>query len=306
MNNKAGLFFFILILALLLMVLTVLSSVFTDFLDKYIFNLALIPDNFLLPAFKNPQTYINFFTRTNPSNILCWGMIGLFIIYSLFGLLSSKNQKRYLKKDDYGSHGTSRFQSPREIKNNYFKYNSGWFLGSDKPNLTYHIGMAGAYQPIYGNLNMQIAVFGSPGSYKTTAFVLPNIFHIPFVYKNTTEKADLIITDPKCELYSLTAKYLKSQNYEVRVLDFLNLKYGDSLNPISFISGDKELMEIAEGFINSSSASKNAYSADPFWEKSESQLLGALIGFVKQVYPKYQQTFSEVLKLLTSQNVRDP
>ena len=173
MNNKAGLFFFILILALLLMVLPVLSSVFTDFLDKYIFNLALIPDNFLLPAFKNPQTYINFFTRTNPSNILCWGMIGLFIIYSLFGLLSSKNQKRYLKKDDYGSHGTSRFQSPREIKNNYFKYNSGWFLGSDKPNLTYHIGMAGAYQPIYGNLNMQIAVFGSPGSYKTTAFVLP-------------------------------------------------------------------------------------------------------------------------------------
>ena len=65
-------------------------------------------------------------------------------------------------------------------------------------------------------------------------------------------------------------------------------------------------MEIAEGFINSSSVSKNAYSADPFWEKSESQLLGALIGFVKQVYPKYQQTFSEVLKFLTSQNVRDP
>ncbi|MHB8276147.1 MAG: VirD4-like conjugal transfer protein, CD1115 family [Candidatus Humimicrobiaceae bacterium] len=306
MKNKPGLFIFIIILALLLIILPVLSSVFTDFLDKYIFNLALIPDNFLLSTFKNPQTYINFFTRTSPSNILPWAVIGLFIICSLFGLLGSKNQKRYLRKDDYGSHGTSRFQSPREIKNNYFKYNSGWFLGSDRPNLTYHIGMAGAYQPIYGNLNMQIAVFGSPGSYKTTAFVLPNIFHIPFVYKNTPEKADLIITDPKCELYSLTAKYLKSQNYEVRVLDFLNLKYGDSLNPISFISGDKELMEIAEGFINSSSVSKNAYSPDPFWEKSESQLLGALIGFVKQVYPKSQQTFSEVLKLLTSQNVRDP
>jgi type IV secretion system protein VirD4 len=92
----------------------------------------------------------------------------------------------------------------------------------------------------------------------------------------------------------------------VRVLDFLNLKYGDSLNPLSFISSDKELMEIAEGFINSSSTSKNTYGTDPFWEKSESQLLGALIGFIKQVYPTQQQTFSEVLKLLTSENIRNP
>ena len=306
MHNKAGLIFFIIILAPLLVILSVLSEVFTDFIDKYIFNLSLIPDNLLLSTFKNPQTYINFFTKLTPSNILCWTLAGLFIFYFLFNQLTSKNQRRYLRKDDYGSHGTSRFQSPREIKRNYFKYSSGWFLGSNKTNLTYNIGMAGAYQPIYGNLNMQIAVFGSPGSSKTTAFVLPNIFHIPYIYKNTPEKADLIITDPKCELYSLTARYLKSQNYEVRVLDFLNLKYGDSLNPISFISGDKELMEIAEGFINSSSTSKNTYSSDPFWEKSESQLLGALIGFIMQVYPKYQQTFSEILKLLTSQNVRDP
>ncbi|MEI7616296.1 MAG: type IV secretory system conjugative DNA transfer family protein [Actinomycetota bacterium] len=306
MNSKAGIVFFIIILIILLIILPVLSSVFTDFLNKYIFDLSLIPDNFLSSTFKNPQTYINFFSKPTPPNIFCWAAIGLFIIYSLFNRLTSKDQKRYLRKDNYGSHGTSRFQSPGEIKRNYFKHNSGWFLGSDKPNLTYNIGMAGAYQPIHGNLNMQIAVFGSPGSSKTTAFVLPNIFHIPFVYKDAPEKADLIITDPKCELYSLTAKYLESQNYEVRVLDFLNLKYGDSLNPISFISGDKELMEIAEGFINSSSTSKSAYSSDPFWEKSESQLLGALIGFIMQIYPKYQQTFSEVLKLLTSQNVRDP
>lgn len=306
MNNKARLIIFILILVFLLIILPVLASVFSDFLDIYKFNLSLVPDNFLLAAFKTPQTYAAFFTKATPPNILCWSLIALFIIYFLFGMLGSKNQKKYLQKDDYGSHGTSRFQSPKEMKNNYFKYSSGWFLGSDKPNLSYHIGMAGAYQSLYGNLNMQIAVFGCPGSYKTTAFVLPNIFHIPFVYKNSDQKADMIITDPKCELYSLTAKYLKSQNYEVRVLDFLNLRYGDSLNPLSFILDDKELMEIAEGFINSSLESKNTYSTDPFWEKSESQLLGALIGFVKQVYPKYQHTFSEVLKLLTSQNVRDP
>ncbi len=305
-NNKVRLTIFILILAFLLAVLPPLSKVFSDFLDVYKFNLSLVPDDFLSLAFKNPQTYTGFFSIINPPNILCWSLIALFMIYFLFGMLGSKNQKRYVQKDDYGSHGTSRFQSQKEIKRNYFKYSSGWFLGSDRPSLSYRIGMSGAYHSLNGDLNMQIAVFGCPGSYKTTASVLPNIFHIPFVYKNSPEKADMIITDPKCELYSLTAEYLRKENYEVRVLDFLNLKYGDSLNPLSFISDDKELMEIAEGFINSSSEGKNTYSTDPFWEKSESQLLGALIGFVKQVYPEYQQTFSEVLKLLTSQNVRDP
>jgi len=231
----------------------------------------------------------------------------MFLIYSLFGLTGLKLQKIYTPKDDYGSHGTSRFQSPKEIKENYFKDTHGWFLGSDRPNLNYFPGMPGAYHPINSSLNMQTAVFGSPGSFKTTSVVLPNIFHIPYMYKNLKEKADLIITDPKSELYSLTAEYLKNNNYDVHVLDFINLKYGDSLNPINYISDDKELMEIAEGYIASVSDSRTTtHSSDPFWEESESQLLGALIGFVKQVYPKNQQTFGEVLNTLTSENVRDP
>jgi type IV secretion system protein VirD4 len=167
--------------------------------------------------------------------------------------------------------------------------------------------MPGAYHPIGGSLNMQALVLGSPGSFKTTSFVIPNIFHIPYMYKNLDEKGDMIITDPKSEIYCLTSKYLADCGYDVYVLDFINLKYGDSLNPISYISTGKELMEIAEGYISSVADSTIiSYSADTFWEESEGQLLGALIGFVKKVYPAGQQTFGEVLKILTSENVRDP
>ena len=305
MQHKSRIIIFILFLLILLIALPVLSSVFIQFIDKFNLNPTLVSPVILVEAFKSPKTYTDFFSKTNPPNILCWLVLAIYIIYSFLGFLSTKNQNKYSRQEKYGSHGTSRFQNPKEIRNNYFKDKSGWFLGSNIPNLSYKIGMDGAYHKINGNLNMQIAVFGSPGSFKTTAFVLPNIFHIPFIYKDLPEKADIIITDPKCEIYSLTAKYLESQNYEVRILDFLNLKYGDSLNPLSFISDDKELMEIAEGFVASSSSLKNTYHFDPFWEQSESQLLGALIGFVKQVYPKNQQTFSGVLKLLTSQNIRD-
>jgi len=155
---------------------------------------------------------------------------------------------------------------------------------------------------------MQTLVFGSPGSFKTTSVVLPNIFHIPYIYKDQEKKADLIITDPKSEIYSLTAEYLKEKmNYDIYVLDFINLKYGDSLNPIEYISSDKEIMEIAEGYISSiSDSSSVTFSSDSFWEQSEGQLLGALIGFVKKVYPEGKQTFRQVLGNLTSENVRNP
>jgi type IV secretion system protein VirD4 len=210
MLSKSRLIIFLLLLLILLIVLPILSSAFTQFIDTYKFNLSLVPDNLLTAILKTPSTYIKFFSQTTPPNILSWSIIALFTIYSLLGLLSSKSQKRYMQRDSYGSHGTSRFQTPTEIKKNYFKYNTGWFLGSDKPNISYSIGMNGAYLPLQGSLSMQIAVFGSPGSYKTTSFVLPNIFHIPFIYKDTPQKTDLIITDPKCELFRLTNRYLKN------------------------------------------------------------------------------------------------
>ncbi len=306
MPGKANIIIFIVILIVLLFFVPVLSSVLTDLIEVYKFRLASMPDNFLAATLREPATYIKFFTRVNPPNILGWAAIGLYLILSLTGRSKLRQGRIYARRYDYGSHGTSRFQNKKEIKNNYFKTKLGWFLGSDKPGLDYHPGMDGMYHPLEGSLNMQTAIFGSPGSLKTTGFVLPNIFHIPFMYKDKNEKPDIIITDPKSELYSLSANYLIENGYDVHVLDFINLKYGDSLNPIEFIKNDKELIEIAEGFISSSAdAGGSSFKSDPFWEQSEGQLLGALIGYILQIYPAYQQTFSEVLKLLTSQNVRN-
>ena len=297
----------ILMLLIMLIILSILSSVLESFLADYRFNLPLVPENFIIKTAASSKTYINFFTKVSPANILGWGVLGLFLAYSLFGLSGLKLQKRYTQRDDYGSHGTSRFQTPREVKKHYFKDNLGWFLGSNVPDLKYFIGMPGAYHPIGSSLNMQSLVLGSPGSFKTTSFVLPNIFHIPYMYRNLDEKGDIIITDPKSEIYCLTNKYLAGCGYDVYVLDFINLKYGDSLNPINYISSEKELMEIAEGYISSVADSTIlSYSSDTFWEESEGQLLGALIGFARQIYPEGQQTFGQVLKVLTSENVRDP
>ena len=307
MSLKIKITIFTLMLILMLTVLPILASIFTQFLEIYKFNLLLVPEKFLINTATSSKTYIDFFSKTYPANILGWGLIGLYIIFSLTGTSRIKIQNRYMQMEKYGSHGTSRFQTPGEVKRNYFKDKMGWFLGSNIPDLNYSVGMKGAYHPIASNLNMQTLVLGSPGSFKTTSIVIPNVFHIPYIYKDLDEKADLIITDPKSEIYHTTAEYLKNNNYDVHVLDFINLKYGDSLNPLEYINSDKELMEISEGYISSiSDASSITFSSDSFWEQSEGQLLGALIGFVKQVFPKGQQTFREVLGILTSENVSNP
>ena len=119
--------------------------------------------------------------------------------------------------------------------------------------------------------------------------------------------ADMIITDPKSEVYRHTANYLEQNGYDVYVLDFINLKYGNRLNPINYISHDKELMEISEGYISSVETSKSEKNikGDPFWSDAECQLLAALIGYVLHVNKdeKGKQTFSEIAKILSSEDV---
>ncbi len=309
---KIKLIFFISILVVLLICIPGFVMLIRDLVGvRFIF--PLLGDGYLLDTFFAKDTYISFYMLRawDPPNVLGWTIILAYLIFSSFGTFSFlKSKSTYSLKEKYGSHGTSRFQTRSEIKNNFYSSKLGWFLGSLKPNQTYSPGMDAAYLPASGKLNMQITVIGSPGSYKTTSLVLPNIFHIPYAYRNLDQKADLIITDPKSEVFSLTANYLETCGYRVYVLDFINLKYGEKLNPINYISSDKELMEIAEGYVSSVSSSKGEkhIRGDAFWDDSESQLLGALIGYVKHVYrdDKSMQTFSNVAEILASENVYDP
>jgi len=310
---KKSTIFFLFGLVLLLIFIPNFVFLLRDLVGvKFIF--PLLGDSYISGTFISKDTYKSFylFKLLDPPDVMGWAVIGSYLVFAVFRMFDflKGSNSTYSQKEKYGSHGTSRFQTRNEIKNNFYSNKLGWFLVSVKPNQTYSPGMDAAYLPAGGKLNMQVTVIGSPGSYKTTSLVLPNIFHIPYAYKNLDEKADLIITDPKSEVYSLSANYLKANGYKVYILDFINLKYGEKLNPIDYISSDKELMEIAEGYVSSVSSSKGEkhIRGDAFWDDSESQLLGALIGYVKHVYKdsKSMQTFSNVAEILASENVYDP
>lgn len=279
------------------------------------------------------NTFKEFLRFNNPLNVMGMAVVLFYVIsYILNKTGTSKDLAEYEQLEKYGSHGTSKWKTKAEIKDLYYGNDVGWFLGGLKPNESYNIGMDAAYHTVENRqkLNMQCIVVGPPGSQKTTGFVLPNIFNIPQAYMKRNEEIknrktnkfldmlrkrkdsgvempDLIITDPKPELYPLTANELEKYGYDIFVLDFVTLSRGDSLNSFDFIDDDKTLMEIAQGYIDSvESAQGGKASGDSaFWNSQEAQVLAALMGFIKQKKPKNKQNFTEVTKILTSSDVSD-
>lgn len=264
------------------------------------------------------DTYKSFLSFKTP--FVAFGFLA-FIYLSYKILFPKKNSSTYEECNDYGSHGTAKFKSKYEIEK-LNKDNVGWFLGSIEKVDAFSINEISKnankheiketnkknkkyiYKPVNSDLNMQMTVIGPPGSQKTTGFVFPNIFHICNAYKNLDEKADLIITDPKTEIFEKTSSFLEQNGYEIQTLDFWELKYGNAFNPIDAINDDKTLLEVSEGYIRSVLASSGG-DFDSFWDGQQAQLLGALIGFIKQTKTKEYQTFSEVLRILTSKDVSD-
>lgn len=311
-DRKKKLIVFIAFGLLLAIIVPVTVSILqTLFLNK--FNMSILTLGFIKELTLSKATYITFFNIKvdNPFEILGYAVFIFFIcsfVLKMFSSFSPDNE--YEQRDRYGSHGTSRWQSKKEIKKNYYPDKLGWFLGCNESNTVFKLGMEAAYLRVNGELNMQTLVVGPPGSNKTTGFVLPNIFHLPYIYKKEGkgEMPDLILTDPKSELFCLTSSYLKGEGYDVKVLDFINLQYGDSINSLELIEDDKTLMEICRGYVDSveSSRSSGGGSGDQaFWNAQEAQLLCALSGYVKAKYPKEKQTFTTVAKVLASPKVND-
>lgn len=74
-------------------------------------------------------------------------------------------------------------------------------------------------------------VIGSTGSGKTTTFVSPMIQ----LLAATNAGSSMVITDPKGELFNLHSNYLKSRNYDVKVVDLRDTYSSYRWNPLEMV-----------------------------------------------------------------------
>ena len=65
-------------------------------------------------------------------------------------------------------------------------------------------------------------------------------------------------------MLTATGGYLKSQGYDVRVLNLVNLAQSDGYNPFRYIRDEKDALRLVNNLIQATTP-KSSHESDPFW-----------------------------------------
>ena len=186
---------------------------------------------------------------------------------------------------DGEEHGSAQWASPKQV-------NAMFCQKQNKP-LTQNVRLGLDTHKHRRSLN--VLVIGGSGAAKTRSYVLPNILEANTNY---------VITDPKMEVLTATGGYLKSQGYDVRVLNLVNLEQSDGYNPFRYIRDEKDALRLVNNLIQATTP-KNSHESDPFWTKAETALLQAIILMLFQEAPESEQNFSMVMRVLEYAEVKE-
>ena len=151
--------------------------------------------------------------------------------------------------------------------------------------------------------NTNILVVGGSGAGKTRTYAVPNVLEAARAGPDG-KGCSLVITDPKAEILRKTGRYLLRQGYEVRVFDLIDPSASFCYNPFVYVRDDKDVLQLITNLIQNTTPS-HAQTSDPFWERSETALLQALMLYLLHEAPPREQTFGMVMELLESAEVRE-
>lgn len=143
--------------------------------------------------------------------------------------------------------------------------------------------------------NLNVLIVGGSGAGKTRFYAKPNVLQ-----GNTS----FIITDPKGEICRDTGELMKKLGYDVKVIDLINMNQSWCYNPLEYIESDNDVLRLVTNLIKNTTP-KNASNNDPFWEKSETALLEALILFLVHCAPKQERNFGTVMEMLQAADVKE-
>ena len=205
-------------------------------------------------------------------------------LYAVIALAASSEHRNTRPGEE---HGSARWGNAKELNRRY--------RDTQGPNLLMtrdiRIGVDG-YKHKH---NTNVLVVGGSGTGKTRTYAVPNVLEAG---------CSMVITDPKGEILRKTGGFLKRAGYEVRVFDLLNPDASFCYNPFRYVRDDKEVLQLITNLIQNTTP-PHAQSSDPFWEKSETALLQALMLYLLHEAPPEEQNFGMVMELLGSAQVKE-
>lgn len=136
--------------------------------------------------------------------------------------------------------------------------------------------------------NNNVAVVGPAGKGKSRFYMKPNILQGNCSY---------VVTDPSGELLDTLGKEMQDLGYVVKVFNLVNMGYSNQYNPFYYINEPKDVGVVVDCFLKNTTPPDES-SSDPFWEKSETALLTAIIFYLKDFADEECQNFRTVLQLV--------
>ena len=206
------------------------------------------------------------------------------VIYAVVVIVAVTDQKNTRPGAEHGSAAWG----------DVFRLNK-FYMDRRGPNLLltqhFHIGIDG-YKHRH---NTNILIVGGSGAGKTRTYGVPNVLECA---------CSMVITDPKSEILRKTGNLLKQKGYEVIVFDLINPAASFCYNPFVYVHDDREVLTLIENLIQNTTPS-HSKSSDPFWEKSETALLQALMLYLLHEAPPEEQNFSMVMEMISAAEVHE-
>ena len=237
----------------------------------------------LIPALEVvlQEPFAMYWNKGSPKMILVFLLI---YIVGIFMYLSSRIELMAGRE-----HGTARLEPPKRA-------NKRTADKDDRNNMiiTQNVKLSMDNQKL--KLNSNMLVIGGSGSGKSFYVVTPNVLNLP--------NASLVFTDPKGELLGNLGHTLKKNGYVIKVLNLVEMEKSDCFNPFMYIRDETDIIKLINNLI-ANTTPKGASQADPFWEKSESMFLQALMLYIWMEEPRERQNFNTLLDLLSKAEVND-
>lgn len=151
--------------------------------------------------------------------------------------------------------------------------------------------------------NINVLVVGGSGAGKTRGYCVPNILEAAGRDQNAPP-CSIVCSDPKSEVLRKTGALLIARGYEVRVLDLTSPAASFCYNPLRYIQSDKDALRMIDTLIQATTP-PDSKSSDPFWVKSETALLQALVLYLVHEAPEEEQNLPMVMEMLQAAEVRE-
>lgn len=224
-----------------------------------------------------------FFITYTPYTFKC---ILIFTAAYFLGIGIYESQKRNYRRGV--EHGSAKWGNVSEICRRYCekRYTQNLLLTQH-----FRMGLDGYKH----KRNLNVLVVGGSGAGKSRTYAIPNIMQC---------NCSMVITDPKAELLRKTGGVLERNGYEVRVFDLINPETSWCYNPFAYVWDDKDVLKLINNLIRNTTP-KGAQSSDPFWEKSETALLQALMLYLLHEAPLEEQNFPMIMEMLGSAQVKE-